>query len=69
MHWSVINQKIKIFRDFRVFFINRIPKNENWEITEIHQKPKIPKCEYVTSQKPLKRRSKETNVKMIQPHC
>ena len=49
MHCSVINQKIKIFCDFRVFVINPIPKNENSEITEIHQKPKILKCEYVTS--------------------
>ena len=49
MHWSVINQKIKTFRDFRVFVINPIPKNGNSEIREIHQKPKILKCGYVTS--------------------
>ena len=49
MNWSVINQKTKIFHDFRVFVINPIPKKENSEITEIHQKPKILKCEYVTS--------------------
>ena len=37
MHWSAINQKIKIFRDFRVFVLCPIPKNENSEILEIHQ--------------------------------
>ena len=39
MHWSVINQKIKIFRDFQVFVLSLIPKNENSEIPEINQKP------------------------------
>ena len=39
MHWSVITQKIKIFRDVWVFILSPIPKNENLEITEIHQKP------------------------------
>ena len=38
MHWNVINQKIKIFRDFRVFVLSPKPKNENLEIPEIHQK-------------------------------
>ena len=49
MHWSVVKQKLKIFHDFRVSVINPIPKNENLEITEIHQKPKMLKCEYVNS--------------------
>ena len=52
MHCSVINHKIKIFRDFRFFVMNAISKNEKSHITEIHQKPKILKCEYATSQKP-----------------
>ena len=38
MHWSAINQKIKIFHDFRVFALCPIPKNENSEIPEIRQK-------------------------------
>ena len=38
MHWSLINPKIKIFRDFRVFVLSPTPKNENSEITEILQK-------------------------------
>ena len=38
MHWNVINKKIKISRDFRVFVLSPIPKNENLEIPEIHQK-------------------------------
>ena len=39
MHWSAINQKIQIFRDFRVFVLCLIPEKENSEIPEIHQKP------------------------------
>ena len=39
MHWSVTNQKIKIFHDFRVFVLCPIPKNENSEIPVIHQNP------------------------------
>ena len=46
IHWTVINQKIKIFRDFRVFVINPIPKNENSEIIEIHQYPKYWKVSF-----------------------
>ena len=38
MHWSFINLKIKIFRDFRVFVLRSTPKNENSEITETLQK-------------------------------
>ena len=30
---------MKIFRDFQVFVLCPIPKNENSEITEIHEKP------------------------------
>ena len=29
-----------IFRSFRVFILSPIPKNENSEITETHQKPR-----------------------------
>ena len=39
MHWSAINQKIKIFRDFRVFVLYPIHKNENSEIPKIYPKP------------------------------
>ena len=38
LYVSVINPKIKTFRDFRVFVLSPIPKNENSEITEILQK-------------------------------
>ena len=38
MYLSVINPKIKISHDFRVFVLSPIPKNENSEITEILQK-------------------------------
>ena len=38
MHSSFITQKIKIFRDFQVFVLSLIPKNENSGITEILQK-------------------------------
>ena len=47
--WSKRKPEKKLICDFLVFVINLIPKNENSEITEIHQKPKILKCEYVTS--------------------
>ena len=29
-----------IFRSFRVFILSPLPKNENSEITETHQKPR-----------------------------
>ena len=35
MYFSVIDPKIKIFRDFRVFVLGPIPKIENSEIREI----------------------------------
>ena len=38
IHLSFIDPKIKIFRDFWVFILSSIPKNENSEITEILQK-------------------------------
>ena len=38
MHLNIIDPKVKIFRDFRVFVLSSIPKNENSEITEILQK-------------------------------
>ena len=38
MRLNVIDPKIKIFRDFRVFVLSPTPKNENSEITEILQK-------------------------------
>ena len=38
MHLNFIDPKIKIFRDFRVFVLSPISKNENSEITEILQK-------------------------------
>ena len=52
IHWSVLNQKIKIFRDFWVFIINPIPKNENSEIIEIHQRPKILESEFCNLKNP-----------------
>ena len=39
MYLNFADPKIEIFRDFRVFVLSPIPKNENSEITEIHQKP------------------------------
>ena len=36
--WEKKNCKLKIFRDFRVFVLRPIPKNENSEIFEILQK-------------------------------
>ena len=39
MHLDFVDQKIEIFGDFRVFFLRPIPKSENSEITEIHEKP------------------------------
>ena len=38
IHLSFIDRKKKIIRDFRVFVLSPILKNENWEITEILQK-------------------------------
>ena len=38
MHLNFIDPKIKISRDFRVFVLSPIPKNENSEVTEILQK-------------------------------
>ena len=38
MHLNFIDTKIKIFRDFRVFALSSIPKNEISEMTEILQK-------------------------------
>ena len=38
IHLSFIGTKIKIFRDFRVFVLSSIPKNENSEIKEIPQR-------------------------------
>ena len=38
IHLNFINPKIKIIRDFRVFILSPIPKNENPKITEILQK-------------------------------
>ena len=38
MNWSVLNQRIKIFHDFRVFVLCPIAKNENSKILEVHQK-------------------------------
>ena len=38
MHLNFIDPKIKIFRDFWVFVLSPIPKNENPKITEILQK-------------------------------
>ena len=35
---NFVDPKIEIFRDFRVFVLRPIPKNENSEITEILQK-------------------------------
>ena len=49
MYVRVINLKIKIFPDFRVFILSPIPKNENPEITGILQKAIILKCENVAS--------------------
>ena len=38
MYLKFANLKIEILRDFRVFILSDIPKNENSEITEIVQK-------------------------------
>ena len=38
MYFSLIDPEIKIFRDFQVFVLSPIPKNENSEITEVLQK-------------------------------
>ena len=38
MHLIFEDPKIKIFRDFRIFILRPIHKNENSEITEILQK-------------------------------
>ena len=46
---NLADLKIEIFRDFSVFVLSPIPKNENSEITEIHQHPKILKYENVIS--------------------
>ena len=35
---NFVDPKIEIFRDFRVFVLRPIPKNENSEISEIVQK-------------------------------
>ena len=65
MHWSAINQKIKIFHDFRVSVLCPIPKNENSEIPEIYQK--TPKYWNVSMQlqKLFKYCSNDINLKMI----
>ena len=38
MHLNFIDQKTKLFRDFRISVLSSIPENENWQITEILQK-------------------------------
>ena len=38
IYLSFIDPKVKIFRDFRVFVLSFIPKNENSEIAEILRK-------------------------------
>ena len=38
MHLNFIDQKTKLFRDFWISVLSSIPKNENWQITEILQK-------------------------------
>ena len=38
MHLNLADSKIEFFRDFRVFVLRPIPKNENSEILEILQK-------------------------------
>ena len=38
MHSNFIDPKIEIFSDFRVFVLGPIPKTENLEVTEIHEK-------------------------------
>ena len=45
MYLNFKDPKTRIFRDFRVFLLSPIPKNENSEIMEIHQKPQILKDE------------------------
>ena len=47
--FQLYNLKIMIFHSFWVFVLSPVPKNENSEITETHQKPEILKYEYVTS--------------------
>ena len=37
MHLNFIDPKIKIFRDFWVFVLSSIPKNETSKITKIFQ--------------------------------
>ena len=39
MYLNFADPKINIFRDFRVFILSPILKNENSEITEIPEKP------------------------------
>ena len=39
MHLNFVDPKIEIFGDFQVFVWRPIPKNENLEIMEIHEKP------------------------------
>ena len=38
MHLKFVGPKIEIFRDFWVFVLRAMPKNENSEISEILQK-------------------------------
>ena len=38
MHSNFIDPKIEIFSDFRVFVLGPIPKTENLEVIEIHEK-------------------------------
>ena len=52
MHSSVINQKTKTLCDFRVLVLSPLPKNEDSEIPEIHQKPQHTEmwvCSFKTS--------------------
>ena len=39
MYLNFIDKKIKLFRDFWVFVLSPIPKNENSEVAEVQQKP------------------------------
>ena len=39
MHLNFVDPKIEIFRDFQVFVLRPIPKNENSEIKDIYEKP------------------------------
>ena len=68
MYLNFADPKIKIFRDFWVFVLSPIPKNENPEITELLQKShntEMWECNLKSSWKAVQMTSKLKSISYI----